>query len=94
MESTSKRGISKQTLIGAREICQYLGVSRTALDNWRAKEGFPVASLPDGRLMTTPTLIDAWLFARSEVTRARRNEKKRNTAEVGNADSDSASSEE
>ena len=52
-------------LIGNRQISRYIGISEWTVWNWRKRHSFPAASLPDGRVATTPSLIDAWILARS-----------------------------
>ena len=51
------------------EICRYLGISEPTLVRWRKLHGFPASYLPDGRVVTTKSLIDQWVMARSDVAK-------------------------
>ena len=55
---------SDEILIGNRDIARYCGISLGTVSNWRNKHEFPVASMPDGRLMTTKPLITEWILSR------------------------------
>ena len=57
-------------------IARHLGISVSTLYRWREFEGFPAAPMPDGRIMTTKTLIDQWLMARQELARQAKAEAK------------------
>lgn len=48
-------------------IAEYCCISISCLDNWRKRHGFPTATLPDGRIVTTKMLIDQWIMARARV---------------------------
>jgi len=56
---------------GGYAICAYLGVHRQTLDKWIRFYDFPAAHLPDGALITTPTLVDAWVAVAIERERER-----------------------
>jgi predicted site-specific integrase-resolvase len=56
-------------LLGAREISQYLGISRTTLWRYQRDLDCPVTCRPDGQLVTSTTLLADW---QASVGRARR----------------------
>lgn len=58
---------------GAGAICAFLGINRVTLLRWISDYDFPSAHLPDGCLVTTPTLIDAWVAVAIERERNRKN---------------------
>lgn len=51
-------------LIGIDAICEAMQIGKVTLYRWRKDHGFPVAYSPDGKLMTTLSLIDAWILER------------------------------
>ena len=60
------------TCIGWGAIAEYLGVSKDSAIRWEKHQRLPVCRLPDGRVMTTLSLIDQWVMARIEAQRAER----------------------
>ena len=48
-------------LIGVRKIIRYMGISAKTFYAWVKQYGFPASRLPDGRWVTSPTLIDGWV---------------------------------
>lgn len=63
-------------LYGLREMAQYMRKHPMTVWRWVHREAFPAAKTPDGRLMTTTTLIDNWILSRAQMER---------TGELGNA---------
>lgn len=51
-------------LLGYEAIAAALGVSRQTIWRWVNDYGFPVASLPDGHVISSVGLIDLWLMER------------------------------
>lgn len=64
--------VGEGTRIGWPRIAQYLGVSVDTVIRWEKRQRFPVCRLPDGRVMTTLSLIDQWVMARIEAQRGER----------------------
>jgi len=60
---------SPNILIGWRAISQYMGVCDRALRRYEKREAFPACRLPDGRIMTSKSLIDQWILARTTIYR-------------------------
>lgn len=58
------------TCIGWKAIADYLGVNIDTPKRWEKHQRFPICRLPDGRVMTTLSLIDQWVMARIEAQRA------------------------
>ena len=58
----SKR--STAFIVGAANVCDYLGISRSTLDRWRKYYAFPLATLPNGQCATSQSLIVYWLLTR------------------------------
>lgn len=50
-------------LIGVRKIIGYMGISAKTFYAWVAQHSFPASRLPDGRWVTSPSLIDRWVLA-------------------------------
>ena len=60
------------TLIGWGAIAQYMGISLPSAMRWERLQRLPVCRLPDGRVMTTLSLIDQWVMARIDAQKAER----------------------
>ncbi len=58
---------SQDALFGNSEISRYLGICVGTLGNWRKRHAFPAAPMPDGRIMTTKSLIDQWILSRHDA---------------------------
>jgi hypothetical protein len=54
-------------LLGLREIGEYIGASRWTLRRWINTMGFPAVPRPDGRYMSSTTLIAHWLYERQRA---------------------------
>lgn len=65
-----ERDTSIGALIGWERISRYLDVCWVTARRWSIHEDLPVCRLPDGRIMTTKSLIDQWVLARSESQEA------------------------
>lgn len=55
-------------LIGWEEIEAYMRFTRKVLLKWRRLYQFPVLYLPQGRVATTTSLIDAWMANRIQAS--------------------------
>ena len=44
-----------------------MGVCDRALRRYEKREAFPACRLPDGRIMTSKSLIDQWIMARARA---------------------------
>ena len=55
---------SAGALIGWRAISRYCSICVSSLVRYRQSHGFPACKLPDGRYITSKTLIDQWIVAR------------------------------
>ncbi|MDE2483859.1 MAG: hypothetical protein KGL32_01235 [candidate division NC10 bacterium] len=53
-------------LRGAREIAGYLRCHERTVRRWGTRYRLPMAHQPDGKLITTSALIDAWILERRE----------------------------
>ena len=53
---------------GLAPIGAMFGVSTRTVARWIENEGFPAATLPDGHIATSTTLVDLWLLGRLKVT--------------------------
>ena len=71
--SAKVRYVGKGTLTSWKAIAEYIGVCESTAQKWEKRLQLPVCRLPDGRVMTTLSLIDQWVMARIEVQRAERN---------------------
>lgn len=56
---------SPDVLIGWTPIAQHCLVCERTVARWTKRHGFPACRLPDGRIMTSKTLIDEWILART-----------------------------
>lgn len=54
-------------VIGLDDIAKIFGVTRRTIQNWRRKEGFPIARLPSGSWALTLGNLDRWLLMRNDV---------------------------
>ena len=55
---------SPDVLIGWGPISRHCCVCERTVARWAKHHGFPACRLPDGRIMTSKSLIDHWIFAR------------------------------
>ncbi len=55
---------SNYLLEGLDEIARYLGKSVRTTSRWIADHGLPVCQLPSGIRLSSPQLIDQWIYAR------------------------------
>jgi len=62
-------------LIGVKEISQYLRVSRCTLYRWSTSLDLPLMRRPDGRLMTSTTLLDSWMYGCGQMQQRLRRER-------------------
>ncbi len=60
--------LGEGSLIGHEAISRYLGICSSTVWNWRRRHAFPITNLPDGRVMTTKSLIDQWVLSRPAYT--------------------------
>lgn len=60
---------SPDVLIGWTPIAQHCLVCERTVARWTKRHGFPACRLPDGRIMTSKTLIDQWILARTTTFR-------------------------
>lgn len=60
---TPGRGLIK----GMRQLKAYTGFDPRTLRKWSAKYGFPLAFSPQGRYISSVTLINAWILARRKA---------------------------
>ena len=58
---------SPDILIGWGPISRHCCVCTRTAARWAKHHGFPACRLPDGRIMTSKTLIDHWILARQHV---------------------------
>ena len=58
---------SNGIVTGLAPIGAMFGVSTRTVARWIESEGFPAATLPDGHIATTLTLVDLWLLGRLKV---------------------------
>ena len=58
---------SSGIITGLAPIASVFGCSTRTIRRWIEKEGFPAATLPDGHIATTLTLVDLWLLGRLKV---------------------------
>jgi|CXWL01.1.fsa_nt_gi hypothetical protein len=56
-----------EVLSGVRSICRYLHIGPATFYRWTAHHRFPATLTPEGRWLTSTTLIDGWILARVEV---------------------------
>ncbi|MCA1366666.1 helix-turn-helix domain-containing protein [Bradyrhizobium sp. BRP14] len=54
-------------VIGLDQIAAMFGVTRRTIQNWRQKEGFPIARLPGGCWCLSLGALDFWLLERSRI---------------------------
>ncbi len=54
-------------VVGLKNIGELFGRCGRTVRRWIDSEDFPASRLPDGAWATTHTLIDEWLFARSDI---------------------------
>jgi hypothetical protein len=54
-------------IIGLDAMGELFGRTRQTIARWVRTQNFPAARLPTGEWMTTPSLIDAWILARTEA---------------------------
>ena len=59
---------SNGIVAGLVPIAAMFGVSTRTVARWIENEGFPAATLPDGHIATSVTLVDLWLLGRLKVT--------------------------
>ena len=59
---------SNGIVTGLAPIAAMFGVSTRTVARWIENEGFPAATLPDGHIATSVTLVDLWLLGRLKVT--------------------------
>ena len=59
---------SNGIVAGLAPIGAMFGVSTRTVARWIENEGFPAATLPDGHIATSLTLVDLWLLGRLKVT--------------------------
>ena len=55
---------SNGIVAGLAPIAAMFGVSTRTVARWIENEGFPAATLPDGHIATSVTLVDLWLLGR------------------------------
>jgi hypothetical protein len=60
--------IKPAILRGAKEIAEYMGISRSTLFRYKHL-GLPVTLLPGGGMVTTTSLLSAWYAAMREADR-------------------------
>lgn len=58
---------SPYVVIGLAAIAELFGVTTRTIQNWRRKEGFPIARLPSGTWATTLDLLNVWLAGRHDI---------------------------
>ena len=58
---------SNGIVTGLAPIGAMFGVSTRTVSRWIETEGFPAATLPDGHIATSVTLVDLWLLGRLKV---------------------------
>jgi hypothetical protein len=50
-------------IIGVAKIAEVMGCESSTIYRWEKSYGFPLGTLPDGRRITTTSLIDGWIMA-------------------------------
>ena len=60
-------GPESSVISGWTEIARYLGTAVSTAHRWNKDHGMPVMWTPGGRALTTKSLIDQWVLARSQV---------------------------
>ena len=58
---------SPDVLIGWTPISRHCCVCERTVARWAKRHGFPACRLPDGRIMTSKSLIDQWIMARARA---------------------------
>ena len=56
-------------LIGTRRICQYCQIGPNTFYRWQRNHTFPATLTPDGRWMTSKSIIDNWIVERWKAQR-------------------------
>jgi len=62
-----------EILVSCREMGEYCRVNPRTIYNWILKEGFPASKRPDGKWITSRTLIDNWILARQGLGKPQKN---------------------
>lgn len=68
MSRYHREGITN-CIVGVRGICRYAVMGPTTFKKMRRDHEFPAMRLPDGRWMTSKSLVDEWIKARCQAQR-------------------------
>lgn len=71
MRITTPQSTDQHLIITWKAISSQLGVCPATARYWRSRDGLPVATLPNGQVATTKSLIDQWILSRMDVKRKR-----------------------